>query len=498
MKIFLNKNKAFLLILITLLFSFFGCSHKPQLVLIKIPENSRTIWETIITNFPVPENFILDYESPEITNMPKIILSESNSDSLIHSKNVILLEKTFLVPVTNFWNPLNNTSITDLTKYKLIPMEKIKLPLKGLSIEGLYPEDEGYSAYKLKLLSLSFPDDYSDETSLNELNSWFQKIKNIYDQTMIQPPKISWIAGVGDMMVQRGVESILMNRESGTEYIFGDTLNILKNQDFMLGNLEGSITYSTNKTSKSYNFRFNPNVLPYLKQAGFDYLSITNNHIYDYGEKGFKDTLKYLKKSEIPTSGAGLTKKEALEYYETTLNNNTVRVLSLGAYPQEKNGWNGRTMAQVSDTRPGILFDGESALNAVREMSGESSIDILMIHGGVEWSSVPKEKQIELYRSYIDAGADIIFGSHPHVLQGMEEWQGKLISYSLGNFIFPGMSSMKFAEESMILSLGIIDNKIKYIKQIPVNINNRRISIDTSGKILERFQKLTTDLVRSK
>ena len=64
------------------------------------------------------------------------------------------------------------------------------------------------------------------------------------------------------MMVQRGVETILMNRESGTEYIFGDTLNILQNQDLMLGNLEGSITYTTGKTVKSYNFKFNPNVLP--------------------------------------------------------------------------------------------------------------------------------------------------------------------------------------------------------------------------------------------
>ncbi len=168
----------------------------------------------------------------------------------------------------------------------------------------------------------------------------------------------------------------------------------------------------------------------------------------------------------------------------------------MGAYPQERNGWNGRTMAQVTDTRPGILFDGELAMEAVKNMSSPSSFDVLMIHGGVEWTSIPEENQQSLYQSYLDAGADIILGSHPHVLQGMEEWQGKLIAHSLGNFIFPGMGSMKFAEESMILSVGIYDNKIKYIKPIPVDIDNQRLSIDNSGIILKRFENLSKKLVR--
>jgi poly-gamma-glutamate capsule biosynthesis protein CapA/YwtB (metallophosphatase superfamily) len=80
----------------------------------------------------------------------------------------------------------------------------------------------------------------------------------------------------------------------------------------------------------------------------------------------------------------------------------------------------------------------------------------------------------------------------------MEEWQGKLIAYSLGNFIFPGMESMEFAEESMILSLGILNNEIKYIRTIPVKIDNKKISVDKSGTILERFENLNKDLIRGK
>ena len=472
-----------------------GCSNTVSPVLVSIPENLQMFWNTIIKDNPLPEKLQLIYENPENTLIPEIRININYNKKTSISNNIILLETKYLVPCTNFDNTKTDIKNNELSNFKLLSLDEIKLPVKGLSIEGLYPGDTNYPVFEEKVLSLHFPDNYTDKNKLKlELTSWFENVKLYYRQMEIIPPEINWVAGTGDIMTQRGIETNLLYKNNGSDYIFGDTLSILQNQDLMIGNLEGSITYSNTKTPKSYNFKFDKNVLPILKEAGFDYFSITNNHIYDYGEPGFRDTLNFLKEADIPTSGAGLTKTEASEYTEFIFNNNIFRVLSFGAYPQEKNGWDGRTMAQVSDTRPGILFESELTMKAVKNMTSSSSFDIVMIHGGKEWSSVPNENQKNIYRSYIDAGVDIIFGSHPHVLQGMEEWKGKLIAYSLGNFIFPGMGSMKYAEESMILSVGVYNNEIKYIKPIPVKIDNQRLSIDKSGNILERFENLSKDL----
>jgi poly-gamma-glutamate capsule biosynthesis protein CapA/YwtB (metallophosphatase superfamily) len=493
LKIFFSRHKIAFFILLTIVFYFSACSEKQKAILVSYPDNLKDNWNLISNTYPLPDNFTFIYESSDSENIPKITLILS--EQTIQMQNIILLEKQYLVPVTDFWNSISDIKKSEISRYQHIPIDDVALPQKGLSIEGMYPGDRDYPIYEDKILSITFPDSSSEETKLT-LTTWFNSIKSIY--TSSKPPlsTITWIAGVGDIMIQRGVENILMHNKTGTEYIFGDTLSILKNQDILLGNLEGSITYTNSKTPKSYNFKFNPGVLPILKEAGFDYFSLTNNHIYDYGEKGFKDTLKYLEQEDIPTSGAGLTIEKASDYSEIILEDSTIRILSIGAYPQEKNGWNGRTMAQITEKRPGILFEGDIALDAVKKMTSPASFDILMLHGGVEWTSLPNEKQKDIYRRYIDAGVDIIFGSHPHVLQGMEEWNNKLIAYSLGNFIFPGMGSMSHAEESMILSVGIIDNKIKYIKPIPVNINNQKIMIDKTGTILERFQNLNIDLIR--
>ena len=501
MKTFLNNHEirvSVYLLTAILIFSISGCSKKPIPVILNLYAGSQEIWELIITDFPLPGNYAFVNRTSEEKSVSEVKMNFFASEVMPLPVDSILLNYVWLVPTTDFRNPHTDISDIDIYNYPLVPLEDIKLPQKGLSINNLYPGDPGYPAFESTWLSISFPDHYEEKNETkNNLLDWFNNVKRAYDLSDTPPPQISWVAGVGDMMVQRGVETVLIHQEKGAEYIFGDTLNILQNQDLMLGNLEGSVTYTTGKTAKSYNFRFDPQVLHILKEVGFDYFSLTNNHIYDYGEKGFRDTLKYLREAGIPTSGAGLTPKEAADYTEISLGNNTVRVLSMGAYPRENNGWDGKIMAQVSDDHPGILFEGERALEAVRNMSSLSSFDILMIHGGVEWTSIPGVEQKKVYRSYIEAGADMIIGSHPHVLQGMEVWQDKLIAYSLGNFIFPGMGSMEFAEDSMILSAGIMNNNIRYLKPVPVKINNQTVSIDKSGTIIERFQTLTRDLKRS-
>jgi poly-gamma-glutamate synthesis protein (capsule biosynthesis protein) len=298
------------------------------------------------------------------------------------------------------------------------------------------------------------------------------------------------------MMLQRGVQDILIrNGAEGLHTIFQDTLPILRQQDLLIGNLEGTVTRHSVAIPKSYNFRFSPLVLPWLREAGFDYLSITNNHSYDYGSKGFLDTLHHLKESGLHTSGAGKTPQEAYPPTELSIKGSTISILSTAAYPQEKNGFDGRSQAQVTDDRPGIIFSGPRVLETLRSTSSPDNIDIMVAHGGEEWHSSPSEEQRQFYRAGIDAGADIVFAHHPHVLQGMEAYRGGLIAYSLGNFIFPGMYEMPYAEESLILSAGFYGGRLLYLQPYPVNINHRQVSLDRpNGPILPRFLELTRRL----
>lgn len=391
-----------------------------------------------------------------------------------------VISREYLAPVTEFNRPLYDVSLKESLKFKLLPVTDITLPQKALSVEGLYPTDPGYPLVNEEHF---FLENCSQDSDGRRISRWYREFLEGF--TLDSPPEVQWVGGVGDIMPGRGVEKIF--RESGgVEKVFTDTLDILREQDLLTGNLEGAVTTRGTQFNKSFTFRFPPDVLKGLKSAGFDYLGLSNNHIYDYGEVGLKDTLVNLKKYEIGTSGAGLTEAEASAWYE----NRGVRILSIAAFPRERNGYDGIKESLVNSKRAGILYAGELTDRAVESMCSPETFDILHVHGGKEWSSVPVADQRALYRKYVDMGADLILGHHPHVLQEMEVWKGRLIAYSLGNFVFPLMKGWYTAEETMILSVGVVDNRILYIKDYPVRIDNRVIQRDTSGAIRKRLYSM--------
>ncbi len=475
-----------------------GCQAETLHVSLTLQPGTEKVWTALISHFPLPENIVAEQHAEtdnryriKLTNtfsrIQTVIPVQVSKKSTIYSS---IISREWYAPEEKLWNQGNNVETGGAPPSHLVPLDQIRLPMKALPVHGIYPDNADYPEIKTTILSLSLPSGSTEK----QLTAWLKNAALHCADCIKTKPEIIWIAGVGDLMVQRGVENILMGSKNGLKTIFTNTLPVLKKQDLLLGNLEGSITRRTVKTPKSYNFKFNPGVLPFLHQAGFDYLSQTNNHIYDYGRAGFIDSLTYLKKSPIATSGAGLTVKEAQKYWETTIKGLTIRVLSIGAFPRENNGFNGKTQASVTPSRPGILFEGPEADTAVKNMVSKDTFDIIFIHGGREWHSRPVKYQEVLYRKFIDMGADLILGSHPHVLQGLEARGGKLIAYSLGNFIFPGMGGMRYGEDSMILSLGIVHGVIKYVVPIPVTIHNRTIALTKNNRSLTRYMKLTEAL----
>ncbi len=491
MKLFFYGLISFFFLLVS------SCNATSLHVSLSVSPGLEKEWSSLISRFPLPDNIVAEKKTTT-KNQCRItlqtsFLKSSTAYTVRTSGNTriyqSIIHRQWYAPETPLWNSSSHN-------IHLVPLDTIHLPMKALPVHGFYPDNPHYSRVKSTAVTLSVPKNMLDSKEEKTLVSWIQTIANTSRNQLEKKPEIVWIAGVGDLMVQRGVENILIHSRNGLKTIFTNTLPVLKEQDLLLGNLEGSITRRSKKIPKSYNFKFNPEVLPILHEAGFDYLSQTNNHIYDFGRKGFIDSLRFLKGSSIATSGAGLTVHEAQQYWETTIKGLRIRVLSIGAYPRENNGFDGRKQASVTASRPGILFAGPAADRAVKEMVSKDTFDIIFIHGGREWHSKPVKEQKDLYQKYIDMGVDLIFGSHPHVLEGMEARKGKLIAYSLGNFIFPGMGGMQYAEDSVILSLGIVHGSIKYVIPYSVKIHNRTISLAKNNKSLIRYMELTKELNR--
>lgn len=339
---------------------------------------------------------------------------------------------------------------------------------RALPVDGLYAGDENYAltvhTYAVCTVHI--------EKYAPAIHAWCEKTFSC-----AETPKTVFTAAVGDIMVARGIEDILIKDPNGLNKVFSTTLPVLQNNDITIGNLEGVVTDSSRNAVKTYTFKFKKAVLPFLQKVGFNYLMQANNHCYDYGENGFKDTLAAFAEYNIPTSGAGLNEEEAARFYHTEVKGQKFAIISCGAFPVEQSGFNGKTTATATETRAGILWEGETLLQNIEKEKAAGNFVIVNVHGGEEYRFVPSKKQRALYESWCDKGADVVFGSHPHVLQPIERYKNSLIVYSLGNFLFNGMSEMPGATDSEIVRLGIYGGKILYTEIYPAKLGTTSVAL---------------------
>lgn len=421
----------------------------------------------------------------------KFLTSYEKQDSVYN----IEIERRLFYPCVPFSNEfthdvldLNDENIQipiDKEKYNCfmknaIPNGNIAVPVKYHN-NIIYADSEDYPLQEVYYASFDFIekaftkkiDIKAFELAKQSLPSYFQKIKN-----ETPPPEIFYTSAVGDMMFGRGVQDLMYSKTTlseGVSAVFTDTLPILQNNDFTIGNLECVVTERNLKTPKTYNFKVRKKVLPYVKEAGFDYLMMTNNHSYDYGEEGFKDTLQAVKENNFATSGVGFNKTEASEFYRTTIKNHKISVLSCAAFPVEHSGFDGEKSATATDKRAGLLWKNDAIVEKVKKEKADGAIVIINCHAGAEYVTKPNKTQDTFYKQLCDAGADVIFGSHPHVLQPVEMYNGSLIVWSLGNYIFPGMEEMKGATDTMIIRTGFDKGKLVYYEKYPCKIDGTKV-----------------------
>ncbi len=270
---------------------------------------------------------------------------------------------------------------------------------------------------------------------------------------------------VGDMMLDRSVRtSVVKNFNNDYNSLFIN-LPELKEADILFGNLEGDVSDTGNNVGSKYSFRMDPLVLPAIKEAGFDIVSFANNHVGDWNIAAFTDTIKRLESNRILKTGAGLNKKEAEA--PTIIEKNNVRFGFL-AFSDVGPNW-----IEATETKPGILLASDNRFAEIIKGAKEKC-DVLIVsfHFGDEYKKIHNNRQEFLAHAAIDHGADMVIGHHPHVMQDIENYRGRPIVYSLGNFIFDQYFS-KDTMEGMLFSVTFSGKDIKETKRKIITLNKK-------------------------
>lgn len=260
-----------------------------------------------------------------------------------------------------------------------------------------------------------------------------------------------------------------------------EVLSIMNNADIMVANNEFTLSNRGTRLNKAYTFKGDPKRASIYKEMGVDLVSLANNHIYDYGHDAFIDTLNTLKSQDIAFVGAGNNIEEAKKPYYYIING--YKIAFLNATRAEKN----IITPEATENKEGVFrcYDPSLFIEEIQKAKQESDYVVALIHWGKEQSHTLEQVQIDTGKKYIDAGADVLVGSHAHVLQGMEIYNGKLIAYNLGDFLFNDWTT-----ETGILNVNIAnDGKLSY-KFIPCLQSNVKTTILKGDKKTNLINKM--------
>lgn len=267
---------------------------------------------------------------------------------------------------------------------------------------------------------------------------------------------------VGDTMLSRGVGA-KMKTEGDWAYPFRQIAATLSAADLTFGNLECPVSNVGRNLHHRYSFRADPRALEGLKVAGFDVMSVANNHTDDWDRPALLDTLRRLREAGIRPVGAGTNDLEA--HYPTFMNLGGLKLAFLAFVNIEPKE------ARASVGRAGVAWlDPGRVLDDIRLARSLADLVVVSLHWGVEYARRPQREQIILAHQMVDAGADLIVGHHPHVSQPLEDYHGRWIAYSLGNFIFD-QGSPEATRHGLMLKVTLCGKGITDVTSIPITIS---------------------------
>lgn len=366
--------------------------------------------------------------------------------------------------------------INIVSKGEFFNMKKQYLSLKnillllgmGISLNGCQKETN-------EVENLVINEVESKEPVLNKnlasdtINQMLEEAKKLVPEIEVKDITIS---AIGDCTLgtdthfgyENSFTNVLDNNNRDFSYFFKGVYDVLSKDDLTIANLETPFTDASEeyRVEKTFNFKGDAEYTNILSDGSIEVVNLANNHTYDYGEKGYNDTINILENTSIPYFG-----------YE---NYSILEVEDMKIGLAGFTGWN-EDVTKENTEKAIEYFQNNNA-----------DLIIMTYHWGIEREYKQNEIQESIARHAIDSGADLVLGHHPHVLQGIESYNGKYIVYSLGNFVFggnrnPNDKDTMIFQETFHYENGVL--KDTSIKIIPCSLSSRTDLNDYQPKILD-------------
>lgn len=299
------------------------------------------------------------------------------------------------------------------------------------SLEVLFKYLENINARRFVLLDNLNSQDMMSNVPLQETTSY---VSGYFTSGNKVAKEQVTLHNFGDMMLDRNVMT-LSQKSNSYDYPFQKFDLFLKGADYKLANFEGPMTdfQSVSVSGNHFQFTFSPKFLPALKKR-FQVFSLANNHTANFGSQGLDQTRSYLAKSGLGYFGDPSNDEE---YLSKIIEKNGLKIALLGYHGLVQSDW-------------------QKIISEVNTQKKQTDFVIVYPHWGNEYKEFASATQQTQAHELIDAGADLIIGSHPHVIQPLEIYKEKVIFYSLGNFVF----DQYFSEQVQTgLSVGLVINK---------------------------------------
>ncbi|MGL6173031.1 MAG: CapA family protein [Cellulosilyticaceae bacterium] len=355
----------------------------------------------------------------------------------------------------------------------------LMIMISGVIVWNLYAQTATVTANEvISMMPLEATQGTSKETSSIQQMETTLPVHEIIEDTIKKKQQIT-ISAVGDCTLGSYKGQDAWNRfdqvaaANGLDYFMKNVRDVFEQDDLTIINLEGPLTLAPYGAEKQFVMRGDPQYIEILTGSSIEAANLANNHTYDCGERGYEDTKQLLVDNQIGAFGY-----DRIHYKE--IDGIQVALIGYKAWDAGK---------QTKDKVKKLIDQAKLKADLV----------IMMFHWGEESNHLPNEAQRQLGQYTIDCGVDLVLGSHPHVIQGIETYKGKNIVYSLGNFSFGGNRNPKdkdtfIYQETFELREGeIISIRSEVIPCTISSVGDKnnyqpQISKDDT-KILERLKK---------
>ena len=310
------------------------------------------------------------------------------------------------------------------------------------------------------------------------------------------------LAAAGDLMLGRRV-SLLAG--AAIDYPLARVAPDFTGADIGFANLEVALTQRGSAAPKDYTFRAPSDLATGLRTAGITAVSVANNHVLDYGAVGLSDTLAALDGAGIAHAGAGDDAAAAAAPAIIDVHGTRVAFLSFVNVPNDSvTGFVTASMA-AGPGRAGVNWGTpEAVTTAVQAARAQADVVIVSMHAGIEYADEPNDVQRALAHAAIDAGAALVIGAHPHVLQGIEYYGTGVILYSLGNFVFDLDNGDVLhyglpAVQTVVARVTFSGDRVQGLELLPAVIDTSQYRpVPAAGaaaqQVLDRVYRLTDEL----